>query len=269
MVEEAEGNLLIHAHQGQAVQQALLTFLGTLGVKAWEPIQPGTLRQELEWALETATTDLALDVALANLRHLPSVSGASTDLLASYPAGLSLFQPEPLLLFGAPNAGKSTLLNALAGRERSIVSMTAGTTRDLIEASIEVGGRRVLIKDAAGVRETPSGLESMGVSLAIQAAHHGKVLWIVNPHQTPGPRPRSAVALVLTHQDLGPGTPPTFEGPILRVGRGNEAHEVRTFLEGSHPPVPGGPILFTQRQKQVVEKALATGIWSQALWEGA
>lgn len=269
MIEEGKGRLLIHAHQGSAVQQALLSFLGFLGAKTADPVVPMTLQQELEWALETASTEMALDVALANLRLMPAVSGATTELLESYPAGCSLFNPEPILLFGAPNAGKSSLLNALAGRERSIVSETAGTTRDLVEASILVGGRRVLLRDSAGVREAGSKVESLGVNLTVGEGGSGRVLWVVNPHQSPGPRPVGAWALVLTHQDLGSGAPVSFEGPVLRVRHGDSALEVRNFLEKTLPPLTGGPVVFTLRQRDVLEKALASGRWSRALWEGA
>lgn len=70
---------------------------------------------------------------------------------------------------GAPNAGKSTLLNALAGRDAAIVSSTAGTTRDIIEVTLDIGGFLVIIADTAGLREAESDIEAEGVRRARDA----------------------------------------------------------------------------------------------------
>ena len=67
---------------------------------------------------------------------------------------------------GRPNAGKSTLLNALVGREQAIVSPTAGTTRDAVEADGEFGGIRLRFADTAGLRESSDAIEAEGVSRA-------------------------------------------------------------------------------------------------------
>ncbi|KAK2076326.1 hypothetical protein QBZ16_000850 [Prototheca wickerhamii] len=77
-------------------------------------------------------------------------------------------------LVGAPNAGKSSLLNALAGRDAAIVSPFPGTTRDVLETALELAGARVLLTDAAGIRETHDPVEAEGVRrarAALRAAH--------------------------------------------------------------------------------------------------
>lgn len=73
-------------------------------------------------------------------------------------------------ILGAPNAGKSTLLNALAGREAALTSEIAGTTRDVIEVRMDLGGLPVTLLDTAGLHETQDRLEQMGMALALQRA---------------------------------------------------------------------------------------------------
>jgi len=75
-----------------------------------------------------------------------------------------------VVILGRPNAGKSSLLNALAGREVAIVSEEAGTTRDLIEVTLDLGGIPVLMTDTAGLREAEGGVERRGIELALERA---------------------------------------------------------------------------------------------------
>jgi tRNA modification GTPase len=106
-----------------------------------------------------------------------------------------------VVILGAPNAGKSSLLNALAGRDVSIITEEAGTTRDLVEARINIGGFRVNIVDTAGIRENAGRIEALGIEKA---------------------RDRSACCdLVLLVEDVtAPGSMPEMpaSAPVLRVG---------------------------------------------------
>jgi tRNA modification GTPase len=90
-----------------------------------------------------------------------------------------------VVICGPPNAGKSTLLNALAGREVAIVSEFAGTTRDVIEVSLDVGGLLVIVSDTAGLRESVDPVEQIGIERArssIEASH--LALWL-SPTDSP------------------------------------------------------------------------------------
>ena len=82
---------------------------------------------------------------------------------------------------GPPNAGKSTLLNRMAKREAAIVSPYAGTTRDVIEVHLDLGGFPVTLLDTAGIRETDDPVELEGVRRARErAAGADLVLWVVD-----------------------------------------------------------------------------------------
>ena len=85
-------------------------------------------------------------------------------------------------LCGPPNSGKSTLLNALVGREQAIVSPHAGTTRDTIEVSLDLRGLLVTIVDTAGIRDTADPVESIGVERARRAASQADfTIWLDAP----------------------------------------------------------------------------------------
>jgi tRNA modification GTPase len=82
-------------------------------------------------------------------------------------------------LLGAPNAGKSSLLNALARREAAIVSAEAGTTRDVIEVRLDLGGLPVIVSDTAGIREAASDVEQEGIRRSLAAARDANlVVWL-------------------------------------------------------------------------------------------
>ena len=78
--------------------------------------------------------------------------------------------PWRVVVFGAPNVGKSSLINALAGYERAIVSPTPGTTRDVVTVTTAIDGWPVQLSDTAGFRETQDELESAGIELATNSA---------------------------------------------------------------------------------------------------
>lgn len=121
--------------------------------------------EELEFADRTALCGLA-DEAEATLRRL-------TD---SFRTGNAIRNGIPVAIVGAPNAGKSTLLNALLGEERAIVSDIRGTTRDTIEDTLLVGGVLFRLIDTAGIRETADSLEQMGIERSRRAVAQAQVV---------------------------------------------------------------------------------------------
>jgi tRNA modification GTPase len=94
--------------------------------------------------------------------------------------GESLREGLRLTILGPPNAGKSSLINALARRDIAIVSDTPGTTRDVIEARLDLGGYLLLVADTAGVRDTKEPIEAEGVRRALAHAKGGMTLLLLD-----------------------------------------------------------------------------------------
>jgi tRNA modification GTPase len=102
-------------------------------------------------------------------------------------------------LLGPPNAGKSSLLNALARRDAAIVSAEAGTTRDVIEVRLDLGGLPVIVSDTAGIREASSEIEREGIRRSLAAARDADlVIWLAeNPESIPPLRISRETSLVI------------------------------------------------------------------------
>ncbi len=115
-----------------------------------EDLEPFTL-DEIDYALEESKTALQ-------------------NLLTGFDRGRLLRSGVRAALLGRPNTGKSSLLNALAGYDRVIVTATAGTTRDTVEETVLVGGVKLRLLDTAGIRATEDEIEAMGVERAQKAA---------------------------------------------------------------------------------------------------
>lgn len=98
------------------------------------------------------------------------------SLIATYRAGCALKDGITVVITGLPNAGKSTLLNALAGDTKAIVSDIPGTTRDLIEATVLHHGLKYRFIDTAGLRSTDDPIESQGISLAADATSRATII---------------------------------------------------------------------------------------------
>ena len=108
-------------------------------------------------------------------------------LADSFQVGNAIKNGVPVAIIGAPNVGKSTLLNALVGEERAIVSNIQGTTRDLIEDVTQIGGITFRIIDTAGIRSTQSKLERMGIERSLQAAEKAKIILLLTESNQPFP----------------------------------------------------------------------------------
>ena len=97
-------------------------------------------------------------------------------LVGSFKTGNAIKQGIPVAIIGAPNVGKSTLLNALLGEERAIVSDIQGTTRDTVEDTLVLGGMLFRFIDTAGMRQTEDTIESLGIERSRQAAQKAAVI---------------------------------------------------------------------------------------------
>jgi tRNA modification GTPase len=109
----------------------------------------------------------------------PQAAQTLDVLLAHRDVGLHLTTPWQVVLTGPPNVGKSSLINALMGFQRAIVSPTPGTTRDVVTATTAIDGWPVQLADTAGLRETRDELEAAGVELARVALSKADLVIVV------------------------------------------------------------------------------------------
>lgn len=218
---QAEGVAdLIEAETEAQRRQALEQLGGALGQaqQRWRAALVEALAV-FEAAVDFPDEDVPADVAD---RARPVLAGLIAELEAAVDdarRGERVREGFRIALVGAPNAGKSTLLNGLAGREAAIVTATPGTTRDVIEVPLVLGGYKVLLADTAGLRETKDEIEAEGVRRARAWAEDADLrLWVVDGSAA-GPAEvgldvvRAGDLCLLTKEDLG-------EGPSAAWARG-------------------------------------------------
>lgn len=113
-------------------------------------------------------------------QKLTAIQQAIGDVLAQAQQGLLLRDGVQVVIAGKPNAGKSSLLNRLAGTERAIVTDIAGTTRDILQETVVLNGLKVTLTDTAGLRDTNDVVEKMGIERAHQAIEQADLLLLVH-----------------------------------------------------------------------------------------
>lgn len=196
-------------------RQALRVLSGAVGKRAegWRArlIRAGAL---IEATIDFADEDVPVDVR-------PEVTGLLDGLLldlrrevAGTRVAERLREGFEVAIVGAPNVGKSTLLNALAGREAAITSRIAGTTRDVIEVRMDLGGLPVTVLDTAGLRESADEIERIGIERGLERARGAdlRVFLLETPAEVLPLRAVEGDITVLAKADLQPGVTGSVSG---------------------------------------------------------
>ena len=193
--------------------QSLRQLDGELGrtLERWrEEILRGLAH--VEAAIDFAEDDLPAGAVAAAAARVHRLAPEMDEFLADSRRGERLRDGVHAVLLGAPNVGKSSLLNRLARRDAAIVSATAGTTRDIVEAHLDLGGYPLVVADTAGLREDAGEIEGEGVRRALaraEAADLKLALFDGEAWPETDPRTRSLVdddtVVVVNKSDRIPG----------------------------------------------------------------
>ncbi|HEX3580335.1 MAG TPA: tRNA uridine-5-carboxymethylaminomethyl(34) synthesis GTPase MnmE [Thermoanaerobaculia bacterium] len=189
---------------------------------------------------------------------------ACASLAETYRRGRATTRGLSLVILGAPNAGKSTLLNRLVGSERAIVTPIPGTTRDIVRETIEIGGLPVTIADTAGLRENADVVEEIGIERARRAAEDADVvLYLIDATRGPDAGDQAEIARfnalpVFTKRDLAPH-PPSAPSPRF-AGRRALEHGSRESYEAGEKVAKadeGGAIFISALTGEGIPQLLA------------
>ena len=174
--------------------------------------------------------------------------------------GESLREGLRLTILGPPNAGKSSLINALARRDVAIVSDTPGTTRDVVEVRLSLGGYLLQVADTAGVRETAEPIEAEGVRRALAHASGGMTLLLLDGAAE---NPRAGLPAALPEPDLTVWNKAdlgfTRKGLSISLKTGEGVSELLKMLQQKvqHKLEGDAPALTRSRHRHALQEAAA------------
>ncbi|QDT39635.1 GTPase [Stratiformator vulcanicus] len=278
--------LEIHCHGGSAAITRILNDVRAAGATvARESTSPedqshglsDKFAQVVTGALTARTALLALgqfngafNVWLDRIEEIDSDFQLRSEVeavISRGDVGIHLTAPWQVVLYGQPNVGKSSLINALLGYGRAIVSSTAGTTRDVVSAETALDGWPIRLSDTAGLRDSSDDIEQAGIGRALEQIETSDCRILV----IDGSRPLTPAERELCEQsrpnivvrnksDLSTVAvlPANFEGVVVSATTGRGIDELAELIVDElvpDPPTPELPIPVTHRQIELLREA--------------
>lgn len=202
--------------------------------------------------------DVAADIDSGAEQVIQRLMAALEDALARYGQAERIRRGFRVALCGPPNAGKSSLLNALAQREVAIVSPIAGTTRDVLEVHLDLGGYPVIVSDTAGLREGGDAVEKIGIERARRAAEEADLVLWLSAVDDPAPCPLPNALVIRSKRDLlAEGTPGDDRFVSVMTGDGlNVLIELLRTRAQEGCGRADGIVVAQERQRREVAKAV-------------
>lgn len=237
-----------------------------------------SLMARLETMIDFADEDIPHDLTDDINKRLKGLAESTQAILKDADRGVIIRDGVNIVLTGRPNAGKSTLLNALAGRDDAIVSTEEGTTRDIIKVSLNIDGYAVHLKDTAGLRQTDSIAEKEGIKRTITAAAESDIILVLIDLQDIennseivshwaavcaelgiNPAASSPIMIpVLTKIDLAPALLPNKDWPSISADTGEGMEALRMMIRAAMDQLIGGgtgeaAMVSRHRHRQALE----------------
>ena len=244
---------LIEAETEEQRRAALRVLNGELSeqVEGWRAslVRAAAL---LEAVIDFADEEVPEDVYPEVRDLLESLQADLNRELAGRRSAVSLRDGFEVAILGRPNAGKSSLINAIAGSDVALVSALPGTTRDAIEVPIDIAGLKVRMTDTAGLRETTDQIEALGIQKARQRAERADLrIFLYEEEQPPvwDPAPQKTDITIRTKADLNGG-----DGLSARTGAGVD-QLLRQIGEALSEKAAGAGLITRQRDVAAIGEA--------------
>jgi tRNA modification GTPase len=246
---------LIDAETEAQRRQAQRVMSGALGarVEGWrrDLVRAAAL---IEATIDFADEEVPVDVTPEVTELVAGLLTALRLEVAGASAAERIRDGFEVAIVGAPNVGKSTLLNALAGREAAITSDVAGTTRDVIEVRMDIGGLAVTLLDTAGLRESEDRVEQIGIGRAIERAQAAdlRVFLLGSPDEAPMMVPMLDDIVVLGKADIFGVETAAVSG---KTGQGIDAL-IAAITSRLERRAASAGLLIRERQRIALERSI-------------
>jgi len=215
---------------------------------------------QIEVELDFSEHEIDFTPLEAHSAILDGVLADVRSLLKTHFYGRRIQEGFRVPLIGVPNAGKSTLFNALLGHERAIVNDTPGTTRDTIEASFSLGAHTLILVDTAGVHSADDQIEQSGIDRSLEELQRADLVLLVNSTDTPGAKlelpPATPAIAVHTKCDTDSGT--EIDGlPVsgkTAEGLDELLSAIQTRIDALAAGLGDGVVLTHYRHSEILER---------------